>query len=273
MSKGKARQSFWLLVIYFIVGLSIIHFFKTMEYPYWLGVFIAVSLIYIFSYLWKKYKSKATNNNSLVSSLLDEGSDCEYRGLNPIAGIESVVIDENYHFYAYDFSSDEVVSPLFASGNLMAEFAENNLEQKDGQHSKEYWLELIKYSKEESEIFGEPPIITKNEMADLFLILEQAKNTNVSKTLNEINPFISDILINLKREYIDTDIWNQVAVKSDVELMDLCSEDIVEMINRVLGIESEYEHVDISDAAIISVNYLDAISENLDYGWEVLFKK
>ncbi|WP_163938704.1 hypothetical protein [Paraferrimonas sp. SM1919] len=258
MVSGKIKQPIWLLILYFVVGFSIIRIFRVMEYPYWLGILISFCLIMLMSSAWRKYKTKSDYDIDFI----------ETGDTKPVAGIETVIIDGIKHFYAYDFSADEVVSPLFQNETSMAEFAESNLNQKDGKHSQAYWLELIEYSKDESEIFEEVPSLLIDEVKELWSCLKQAKAQGNIKKIENLNPFISDVLINLERENIDSNIWGELTIKSDFELLDLSSEDILEMIKHVLGMKSDYSDVTYQDAASISITYLNSIAQNLEHSWQ-----
>ncbi|MGJ7524596.1 hypothetical protein [Variovorax sp. GB1P17] len=69
-----------------------------------------------------------------------------------IGGIEALTLDDTMYFFGFDFRSDLVVSPLIPDAALMARFAAEHMEQRDGVHDEAYWRELVGYAVEGSEL-------------------------------------------------------------------------------------------------------------------------
>lgn len=69
-----------------------------------------------------------------------------------VGGIEALTLDGTMYFFGFDFSSDLVVSPLIPDADLMARFASEHMEQRDGVHDPAYWRELVGYAIDGSEL-------------------------------------------------------------------------------------------------------------------------
>ncbi|QNK66684.1 hypothetical protein [Variovorax sp. PAMC26660] len=69
-----------------------------------------------------------------------------------IGGIEALTLDGTLYFFGFDFRSDLVVSPLIPDAALMARFAAEHMEQRDGVHDETYWRELVGYAVDNSEL-------------------------------------------------------------------------------------------------------------------------
>ncbi|MFE5842718.1 hypothetical protein ACFQ7N_13850 [Streptomyces niveus] len=61
-----------------------------------------------------------------------------------IGGIESLVLDGRRLFFGFDFTSDQVLSPLIGDAGAMARYAARHLRQRTGVHDESYWAELVR---------------------------------------------------------------------------------------------------------------------------------
>ncbi|MFD7426981.1 hypothetical protein ACFV6Z_07945 [Streptomyces sp. NPDC059818] len=69
-----------------------------------------------------------------------------------IGGIESLVLDGRRLFFGFDFSSDQVLSPLIDDAGAMALFAARHMRQRTGAHDEAYWAELVRASIDGSDL-------------------------------------------------------------------------------------------------------------------------
>lgn len=97
-----------------------------------------------------------------------------------IGGIESLVLDDVRYFFGFSPKSDLVVSPLIADMEEMARFASRYMEQMDGVHDEAYWLELVSYSIDDSELCSTPEerTFTSDALGNFIAGLQQAVKTN-----------------------------------------------------------------------------------------------
>jgi hypothetical protein len=72
-----------------------------------------------------------------------------------VGGIEALTLDGTVYFFGFDFGSDLVLSPLISDATLMARFASEHMEQRDGVHDEAYWRELVGYAVDDSELCSE----------------------------------------------------------------------------------------------------------------------
>ncbi|MFC8828296.1 hypothetical protein ACFT9I_23460 [Streptomyces sp. NPDC057137] len=63
-----------------------------------------------------------------------------------IGGIESLVLDGRRFFFGFDFTSDQVLSPLIDDAAAMARFAARHMRQRTGAHDERYWADLVRAS-------------------------------------------------------------------------------------------------------------------------------
>ncbi|MEU0526209.1 hypothetical protein [Streptomyces niveus] len=69
-----------------------------------------------------------------------------------VGGIESLVLDGRRLFFGFDFSSDQVLSPLIDDEEAMARFAARHMRQRTGAHDELYWAQLVRSSVDGSEL-------------------------------------------------------------------------------------------------------------------------
>lgn len=69
-----------------------------------------------------------------------------------VGGIESLVLDGRRLFFGFDFSSDQVLSPLIDDEEAMARFAARHMRQRTGVHDEPYWAQLVRSSIESSDL-------------------------------------------------------------------------------------------------------------------------
>ncbi|MEV8421614.1 hypothetical protein [Streptomyces niveus] len=69
-----------------------------------------------------------------------------------IGGIESLVLDGRRLYFGFDFTSDQVLSPLIDDAGAMARYAARHLRQRTGAHDESYWAELVRTSADGSEL-------------------------------------------------------------------------------------------------------------------------
>ncbi|QHZ00296.1 hypothetical protein SSPS47_34920 [Streptomyces sp. S4.7] len=69
-----------------------------------------------------------------------------------IGGVESLVLDGRRLFFGFDFSSDQVLSPLIDDGEAMARFAARHMRQRTGAHDEVYWAQLVRASVDGSDL-------------------------------------------------------------------------------------------------------------------------
>ncbi|MFC8078426.1 hypothetical protein ACFUN8_23150 [Streptomyces sp. NPDC057307] len=69
-----------------------------------------------------------------------------------IGGIESLVLDGRRLFFGFDFTSDQVLSPLIGDPAAMARFAARHMRQRTGAHDEPYWAALVGASVDGSDL-------------------------------------------------------------------------------------------------------------------------
>lgn len=69
-----------------------------------------------------------------------------------VGGIESLVLDGRRLWFGFDFSSDQVLSPLIDDAGAMARFAARHMRQRTGVHDEPYWAELVRTSVDGSDL-------------------------------------------------------------------------------------------------------------------------
>ena len=69
-----------------------------------------------------------------------------------IGGVESLVLDGRRLWFGFDFSSDQVLSPLIDDAGVMTRFAARHLRQRTGVHDESYWAELVRASVDASDL-------------------------------------------------------------------------------------------------------------------------
>ncbi|MFD5899604.1 hypothetical protein [Streptomyces sp. NPDC060366] len=69
-----------------------------------------------------------------------------------VGGIESLVLDGRRLFFGFDFSSDQVLSPLIGDEGTMARFAARHMRQRTGAHDEPYWAQLVRSSVDSSDL-------------------------------------------------------------------------------------------------------------------------
>lgn len=69
-----------------------------------------------------------------------------------IGGIESLVLDGRRFWFGFDFTSDQVLSPLIDDADAMARYAARHLRQRTGAHDASYWAELVRASVDGSDL-------------------------------------------------------------------------------------------------------------------------
>jgi hypothetical protein len=96
-----------------------------------------------------------------------------------VGGIESLVLDGVTYYFGFDYGSDLVVSPLMNDIDLMARFASQHMQQRDGSHDVAYWLELAGYDSELcSDIEGRT--FVSQDLASMVADLRQVSLSNVA---------------------------------------------------------------------------------------------
>lgn len=191
--------------------------------------------------------------------------------VKPTAGIESVLIDERIYYYAYQYSWDEVVSPLFENPKKMARFATRKLKQDDGKKNYKFWLELVE---EPENGLGEYTL--NSEIIEKFnASLKRARSECKFQESMPDNDFINDIIVSLKREYII--VTNHIiksAEKFGVEKDDIDDHFICELIEYVAGRTESPRFGDslVSEAAFIITSYLILVGEKSDKTWKNIVK-
>ncbi|MBD0739597.1 hypothetical protein BGM09_09085 [Streptomyces sp. CBMA29] len=69
-----------------------------------------------------------------------------------VGGIESLVLDGRRLWFGFDFSSDQVLSPLIDDAGAMARFAARHMRQRTGAHDEAYWAELVASAVDSSDL-------------------------------------------------------------------------------------------------------------------------
>jgi len=186
------------------------------------------------------------------------------------------MIDGSYFYYGYSYSADEVMSPLFDNQFEMAKYAARNFRQTDGRHPRKYWINLARESENYSGAFGNIPVISRKDIHGLWTSLEQAVSHGQVVADVKINSFITNILIHLDREHICHGAWSSVSHvldKNHIEQSSLCSDEAIDLLNRVFGLESSYSNISVSDAATMALAYLHTISSQAEDGWKELLSE
>ncbi|GAA2676719.1 MULTISPECIES: immune inhibitor A [Actinosynnema] len=71
-------------------------------------------------------------------------------GEGAVVGIESLTLDGTRYYFAFNYPSDFVLSPLIDDAETMAAFAAEHFTQTDGKHDAAYWAELVEIADEDS---------------------------------------------------------------------------------------------------------------------------
>ncbi|MFF8913049.1 hypothetical protein ACF08M_06930 [Streptomyces sp. NPDC015032] len=69
-----------------------------------------------------------------------------------IGGIESLVLDDRRLWFGFDFTSDQVLSPLIGDAGAMARYAARHMRQRTGAHNEDYWTHLVRAAVENSDL-------------------------------------------------------------------------------------------------------------------------
>ncbi|MET9553985.1 hypothetical protein [Streptomyces sp. NPDC006645] len=69
-----------------------------------------------------------------------------------IGGIESLVLDGRRLWFGFDFTSDQVLSPLIGDADAMARYAARHMRQRTGAHDEAYWAGLVRASVDSSDL-------------------------------------------------------------------------------------------------------------------------
>ncbi|MFJ1583650.1 hypothetical protein ACIOC1_10065 [Streptomyces sp. NPDC088197] len=69
-----------------------------------------------------------------------------------VGGIESLVLDGRRLWFGFDFTSDQVLSPLIDDAGAMARFAARHMRQRTGAHDEAYWAELVASAVDSSDL-------------------------------------------------------------------------------------------------------------------------
>lgn len=69
-----------------------------------------------------------------------------------VGGVESLVLDDRRLWFGFDFTSDQVLSPLIDDAGAMARYAARHLRQRTGAHDEAYWAELVRASVDGSDL-------------------------------------------------------------------------------------------------------------------------
>ncbi|MFJ7199574.1 MULTISPECIES: hypothetical protein [unclassified Streptomyces] len=69
-----------------------------------------------------------------------------------VGGIESLVLDGRRLWFGFDFTSDQVLSPLINDAGAMARYAAQHMRQRTGAHDESYWAHLVQTAVENSDL-------------------------------------------------------------------------------------------------------------------------
>ncbi|MGW1409758.1 hypothetical protein [Streptomyces sp. NPDC002403] len=69
-----------------------------------------------------------------------------------VGGIESLVLDGRRLWFGFDFTSDQVLSPLIDDAGAMARYAARHMRQRTGAHDESYWAQLVQAAVENSDL-------------------------------------------------------------------------------------------------------------------------
>ncbi|MEV7708123.1 MULTISPECIES: hypothetical protein [unclassified Streptomyces] len=69
-----------------------------------------------------------------------------------VGGIESLVLDGRRLWFGFDFTSDQVLSPLIDDADAMARYAARYMRQRTGAHDESYWSQLVRAAVENSDL-------------------------------------------------------------------------------------------------------------------------
>ncbi|MFE3942368.1 hypothetical protein ACFXPV_10910 [Streptomyces sp. NPDC059118] len=69
-----------------------------------------------------------------------------------VGGIESLVLDGRRLWFGFDFTSDQVLSPLIDDADAMAQYAARHMRQRTGAHDESYWAQLVQAAVENSDL-------------------------------------------------------------------------------------------------------------------------
>ncbi|WP_157987042.1 hypothetical protein [Streptomyces atratus] len=69
-----------------------------------------------------------------------------------VGGIESLALDGRRLWFGFDFTSDQVLSPLIDDAGAMARYAARHMRQRTGAHDESYWARLVQAAVENSDL-------------------------------------------------------------------------------------------------------------------------
>ncbi|MEU0633159.1 hypothetical protein [Streptomyces sp. NPDC005989] len=69
-----------------------------------------------------------------------------------VGGIESLTLDGRRLWFGFDFTSDQVLSPLIDDARTMARYAARHMRQRTGAHDESCWAQLVQAAVENSDL-------------------------------------------------------------------------------------------------------------------------
>jgi hypothetical protein len=196
------------------------------------------------------------------------------QSMNPIGGIESVSIDGRHYYFGFDYSSDEVLSPLFDDAGAIASYAANHMSQRDGDHDAAYWLDAAEHSIDESGLCDDDGRLIDTEA--LKKVIQEVRS--LSGTGQRVRTLVlSHHLTYLLHAACD---WPRVSPPMQVQAaatrIGLDADDAglglsgsEDILNGRQGLPRGASYV---DAAVVFLWYWDTLTSHLRHGWDKHFK-
>ncbi|MEO7200531.1 MAG: hypothetical protein ABIY56_10005 [Dokdonella sp.] len=189
--------------------------------------------------------------------------------MNPIGGIEPITLDGRQHFFGFSFSDDRVLTPLFPSAELAAEYAVVHLAQRDGAHGKQYWLDQARNSLLDPSLADstELTVSLKPLKADL---LELQQDQTTPRTLQDLAvPKYLAYLLETNCDWPDSPVPANVeaaAVRLGLEADDMNPwlEESSSILSGKSGIPAG---ASFHDAATVFIWYFGTLVEHQQHNW------
>lgn len=230
---------------------------------------LIIALIVIGAVLFRLNKSSNSNQNKSAAN--------EPSIHQSVGGIESLMIDNTFYYFGFDYRSDSVISPLFDNLDAIAEYAASHMLQTNGAQNQTFWRQMAEESQNESSLASD----IQDRTFDRSLFFEALQATRQTAHNNQAVP---QLKLNDHLQYLleaacdwpdDLNIPTHIRVaanKFELDEDDL-SPWFAEAMNYLNQSQSLPPSANYSDAALVFLWYFDTFYvNNLHSNWEqVLF--
>ncbi len=207
----------------------------------------------------------------MISATLGCDSDVDGfpEGTMRVGGLEPISVDGKQYFFAYNFTSDRVLTPLFPSDEAAADYAASHLVQRDGRHDRNYWIQQARDALRDPSLTDPPgQAVSLKPFRDALRNLRQDKTTG--RTLPDlVIPEYLGYLLEMNCEWPDTPIpaeIEQAAVRLGLAADDT-SPWLEESTSILTGKSATPSEGTFQDAASVFIWYFDTLLRNQRHGW------